>query len=608
MPSTSQSTIRIDERQVDLQHVFSMSNMKLAWTQTVRPGLRKQDVGDAHDYFDFYSNVDARLKVIHQQIVSGTYFPKRPYVIRVEKGNGISRHLQIPTPEDAVVLQTLVNEVGPHLLRHQPTKNAFFSRSHSRKSIEDVDESFPYDWRQLWPDFQRRIWDFTAYYPYVVVTDVANFFDNIPLAQLRNIITSSGNFQETLIDFLFYMLERFVWRPDYLPLSGVGLPQINFDAPRLLAHCFLFEVDRYLNGETNGDFVRWMDDIDFGVDSIDRGRLILHHVDELMLTRGIRLNTGKTLILSSSEAKHYFLPDENRYLTILTKRIERRLDRSQSVSKEILRLRERFVRFTKRPKVGNWDKVYKRYFTIAGKVRHPFLERHVPGLLEHNPKMRDAIFAYYARLGPNKNRISHIVHFIQLASVREDSALFKAARLLVDWQLPRSGKLHRQIVSLALSRFSDSEMSLLASLWVLAKYGTDDELVTVINQSLRVWSQSAFLSRQVAAILPRLRRKPHIADNVVKNFVVHGQTEALSVVSDLDRLRELRTFPSRDRKYLTSNLRHVYPLEKFLMLVDVLGGELDLAEKKSLIDAVTSLTADSTYSNVLSSTKISLGL
>ena len=40
-----------------------------------------------------------------------------------------------------------------------------------------------------------------------------------------------GKFHEELIDFLFFMLESFIWRPDYIPLSGVGLPQIQFDAP-----------------------------------------------------------------------------------------------------------------------------------------------------------------------------------------------------------------------------------------------------------------------------------------------------------------------------------------------------------------------------------------
>jgi hypothetical protein len=61
---------------------------------------------------------------------------------------------------------------------------------------------------------------------------------------MRHAVAEMGRFRKGVMDLLFYMLEAFVWRPEYIPLSGVGLPQINFDAPRLLAHCYLFPADR----------------------------------------------------------------------------------------------------------------------------------------------------------------------------------------------------------------------------------------------------------------------------------------------------------------------------------------------------------------------------
>ncbi|WP_066303986.1 hypothetical protein [Bacillus sp. FJAT-29814] len=181
------STVRLKEREVDLTSVFTHSNMKAAWKNTVRDGLRKQEVTDLHDYYDFHKNKDSLFNVILNQVTSGVYYPKQSYIIRVEKGNGISRHLQIPSPQDAIVLQTIVDGISPIILSKQPSKQSYFSRSHGRKSIEDIDDSFPYDWRQLWPDFQSRIWDFTNIYNYVVVTDIANFFDNISMNQLRNV-------------------------------------------------------------------------------------------------------------------------------------------------------------------------------------------------------------------------------------------------------------------------------------------------------------------------------------------------------------------------------------------------------------------------------------
>ncbi|HZG42978.1 MAG TPA: hypothetical protein VEY93_08460, partial [Longimicrobium sp.] len=106
--------------------------------------------------------------------------------------------------------------------------------------MEDIDASFSYPWWELWPQFQSRIWSFSDQFPYTVVTDVATYYDTIPLGSLRHAIASLGRFRQDVMDLLFYMLEAFIWRPEYIPVTGVGLPQLNFDAPRLLAHAYLF--------------------------------------------------------------------------------------------------------------------------------------------------------------------------------------------------------------------------------------------------------------------------------------------------------------------------------------------------------------------------------
>ena len=53
-----------------------------------------------------------------------------------------------------------------------------------------------------------------------------------------------------------------------MPRAGIGLPQIDLDAPRLLAHCFLYELDKMLVRQHNIDYVEFTDDIDIGVDTI----------------------------------------------------------------------------------------------------------------------------------------------------------------------------------------------------------------------------------------------------------------------------------------------------------------------------------------------------
>jgi hypothetical protein len=177
-------------------------------------------------------------------------------------------------------------------------------------------------WWILWPQFQQRILKFTDSYQYIVVTDIANYFDCIPLASLRNTLASCGKFSENLLNFLSYLLEAFSWRPYYMPHSGVGLPQINFDAPRLLAHAYLFKLDEELESYTNGNFVRWMDDIDAGSNSRQEGKKLLRNLDNVLSSQGLRLNTSKSKILSAQDAVAHFWIQENRALTIIENSIK----------------------------------------------------------------------------------------------------------------------------------------------------------------------------------------------------------------------------------------------------------------------------------------------
>jgi hypothetical protein len=73
---------------------------------------------------------------------------------------------------------------------------------------------------------------------------------------------------------LIFVLSGLLWQPDYAPRVEIGLPQMNIDAARILAHCFLYELNDFLE-KGSIDFVRYMDDIDIGVESVDVARRLL---------------------------------------------------------------------------------------------------------------------------------------------------------------------------------------------------------------------------------------------------------------------------------------------------------------------------------------------
>ena len=163
----------------------------------------------------------------------------------------------LPTPTDALILQTIVENLAPALLKSSPTKQAYYSRDkHSLKLPHEIKIANDYSWLARWKKFQKDILKFAKDYPYLVVTDLTNYYDNIGLRELRHVISSRVKTHETVLDLLFYIVEELSWHPDYLPTSLKGLPTINLEAFRLLAHVLLFEIDEVLKERTKNSFVR----------------------------------------------------------------------------------------------------------------------------------------------------------------------------------------------------------------------------------------------------------------------------------------------------------------------------------------------------------------
>ena len=314
MPVSHHSTVIAQ----DLDLVFSVPQMARAWKKTVRTGLRRQPLADLHDFLDVHRSLKPYLRALRSEVLSGQYRPLPPEITLLEKRDCIPRRLVLPAAADAILLQTIVSALEKEMAAGQAHPNAYYSQSHAPPSPEDIDGTFAYPWWVLWPQFQQRIWRFTRTYDYVVITDVANYFDCIPLAALRNRIASLAEFSETVLNFLFFLLDAFTWRPYYMPASGVGLPQLNFDAPRLLAHAYLFPIDTELQVRTGGDFVRWMDDINCGVPDPEAAHTLLRGLEIVLNCLGLRLNPAKTEILEANAALAHFWVDENQVITVLT--------------------------------------------------------------------------------------------------------------------------------------------------------------------------------------------------------------------------------------------------------------------------------------------------
>jgi len=594
-------THRTQSLSLDLDYAFQANKIIKVWKDTVRQGLRKQSLEDLHDFLDIHRNIIPFANRLRKNVLDGHYKPSSPEFVHLEKRDGIPRRLAIPEPADALALQCIVEVLENELNKSQPSQNAYYSRTHnSLKDAEEVDGTFAYQWWILWPQFQKRICNFTNSHPFIVVADIANYFDCIPLSSLRNTLASCGKFSENLLNFLFYLLESFTWRPYYMPHSGVGLPQINFDAPRLLAHAYLFKLDEELEKATNGDFVRWMDDVDAGVDSREAGKSLLRNVDNVLSSQGLRLNTSKSRILSAQEAVDHFWIQENRALTIIENSMKQGVGNQATQIQQKKLLKKRFRQFARKPRSGQWDKVFKRYFKLFGLVKDTCLEKHLPLILAETPSLRSAVFTYLIRLGITPKRIDFIEEFLLSGHCEDDVSLFEAVQCLIRWETPAKGKIVQRMVVLAngiaKKNGSYSSSGVTAAIWLLAKYGSRADLMSLIDSSKGIWEKSAWTARQIAAITPLLLAQDHLS--ITETVTQNGLLQALEVLAHITSMKRLTKLDSQ----LNSYLKHppspnwaYYPLPKVILTIALLQGSLDTIKKEALHSNLLTMITDRRY-------------
>ncbi|MGE3623077.1 MAG: hypothetical protein AB7H77_04280 [Bdellovibrionales bacterium] len=122
-------------RRKALENIFTKANLSRIWRQIVRAQLRTLDIRDLFDHYDFNYNIEDRAQSIRSEVLKGDYKVSRPFIFKLEKKFGICRHMVIPQPIDALVLQTLVESVSNEILKHQPSNNVFYSRDKHRMRL-----------------------------------------------------------------------------------------------------------------------------------------------------------------------------------------------------------------------------------------------------------------------------------------------------------------------------------------------------------------------------------------------------------------------------------------------------------------------------------------
>ena len=182
-------------------------------------------------------------------------------------------------------------------------------------------------------------------------------------------------------------------------------------------------------------------------------------------------------------------------------------------------LRKRYRAFSEQKRVGYWDKVLKRYFNIAAKLKDPFLEGEIEKLLYSVSSLRSSIFRYLLSIGWSQNREEQILKY--LSNALDDESFFGAIDVLLRWTPLSNVQYATRMKQLARNLGQgESVLGFIGGLWIIAKYGNDTDIATFTTSTINIWRSNEWLARQIAALWPKIKAqttKENIR-NVINSF------------------------------------------------------------------------------------------
>ncbi|WP_417434055.1 RNA-directed DNA polymerase [Hoeflea sp.] len=493
--------------QSDIKDVFEISFLKEEWKKRTKPQIRKQLVFDAIEYRDIDQNLSRLLQRVRREVSEGNYVVQRPKRFLTEKSRGLCRQMTLIHPRDLLVLERLSRTIYFELNKKAPSKSAFFEPDDGNFAKGFNQSDFEYGSFASWKKFQKIIFGFAKENKYIVITDVANFYDFINFQHLRNIVSSLADIRESILDLLIHVLNRLTWTPDFMPLTQVGMPQIETSATRVLANAMLYEVDKLCEHSAVSNYARFMDDMDIGVDSVEKAKVIVRDIDLTLQARQLRLNSAKTQILSQQEAFTHFCIPENQTLSRLETLVEK--GRFLKFSKAILISKyEAWLdrspaggpgeksRFTK----GNGPKIQKRVLKLIYDVGGTVSDEDLLWQVEHNPSMRPTALRYLSRTSKGNTVLKKLIAMIKSGVFVDDAAYVDIAGFMLHARFRKTNACNLQAEKFCKFAASISDIGLHSAIFVSARFLARTQIQSLLDDNIERISGDFWLSRAAAGL------------------------------------------------------------------------------------------------------------
>jgi hypothetical protein len=385
-----------------------------AW-KAVRSQLKKAPRRDVLDYLEYDIDPDVWINRLLARLKIGEYAPEKPIRYSLAKSKGFDRIITVPRIPDVVLYRAIVDHLFRKARRKQK-KHVYFSQATLSETVAAVGqqttammqaiqdrEASDYgtastsaflEWLKF--DQYRKLLIFEKIHPFIVVTDIANFFDSVLYGRIEESLYDIPA-PSKMVLLLFSLLENLSIREEFTPVQRIGLPVDPCDCSRNLAHMALFPHDeRMANLVGEDSYVRWMDDQNIAADSYADGLRILAAVGDSLRRLHLTPNVGKSKILSLADAKVHFHFDANQRLDQLEKTPLDSAAEKKIAERLFLEAWNAALTYEGD---GEWHKVLKRFYRHAARIGTKLLMVRAADDVKRFPDLVDRITDYMRYVG-----------------------------------------------------------------------------------------------------------------------------------------------------------------------------------------------------------------
>lgn len=275
------------------EEILLPANLHMAW-QRVRQNKGSAGI-DGITLENYPSWAKAHWQNIKRGLERGYYIPQPVKRVEIPKPNGGIRLLGIPTVNDRLIQQAIVQRLQPII---DPT---FSEHSYGFRPYRSAHMAIK--------AVQRMI---KAKHRYAVDIDLSKFFDQVDHDLLMHRLAKRID-DKPLLALIGKYLRAGVSHNGEKQATLKGVPQGGPLSP-LLANIMLDDLDRYLESK-NYPFARYADDFVIGAKTLKEGQRIKQEIEVFLKTLKLPINEEKSQVVPMGKLSFLGYQFRGRYLT-----------------------------------------------------------------------------------------------------------------------------------------------------------------------------------------------------------------------------------------------------------------------------------------------------